>query len=71
MKRIKRFIEIWKAFGLFDKDTWKTLFPPFKGWDVGCGYCAMYGDALKRGKCERYLIMGENARCGTTEEVLK
>lgn len=62
---LKRFVEIGRCFGWLDVDTWKTLFPPFNGWDVGCGYCAMEKDALKRGRCERHEVMRPDSKCGT------
>ena len=60
----RRFVEIGRVFGWTDKDTWKTLFAPFKGWDVGCGYCLKESEALKLGKCERYRVMGKGSKCG-------
>lgn len=62
--RIKRTIEIGKTFGWLDRLTWKTLFPPFRGWDVGCGYCRMEAGALEHGACSRYEQMGTGSYCG-------
>lgn len=68
MKRLTRFVEILGIFGLWDKHTWKTLFPPFRGWDVGCGYCALVGDALKSGRCDRARELRDGGKCGVTEK---
>ena len=72
MKRLhignfKRFMEIGRMFGWFDRDTWKTLFPPFAGWDVGCGYCALEAESQRLGRCERHDKMGEWSKCGTLD----
>ncbi len=64
-----RFVEIWRIFGPWDKLTWMTLFPPYHGWDVGCGYCAMEGDAMKARRCDRAQKFGYQ-KCGTTEREL-
>ena len=63
MKRFLRFIEMGAVFGFLDKLTWRELFPPFPGWDDGCGYCALESNAAKRGHCERGEKMKYN-KCG-------
>lgn len=53
LRRLVRFAEIWRLFGPASPDTWRTLFPPFKGWDVGCGYCRNEKQALGKRYCRR------------------
>ena len=67
MKRIVRFIEIWRIFGPWCKFTWWTLFPPYRGWDVGCTYCELYDDAMKARHCNKAKVHGYE-KCGTTEK---
>ena len=67
VERLVRFREIWSIFGLRDADTWRTLFPPYRGWDVGCYYCACYEDAIKAKRCEHGKLFGWS-KCGTTEK---
>lgn len=66
--KLSRFFEIWDMFGPFHFLTWKTLFPPFKGWDIGCGYCALEDDAIKAKHCKRAEAFGYHGQCGTTEK---
>ena len=68
MNRLVRFFEIWGIFGPWDRLTWKTLFPPFRGWDVGCGYCALEEDALKARRCDRSREFRHAGKCGVTEK---
>ena len=63
ISRLVRFFEIWGIFGPWSTDTWKTFFPPFRGWDVGCGYCRLEKRALRKRHCERAKRMGY-AKCG-------
>jgi hypothetical protein len=67
MKRLVRFFEIWDIFGPWCKYTWMTLFPPYRGWDVGCGYCALEEDAMKARRCDRAKEFGYE-KCGTTKK---
>jgi len=46
-----RFFEVAAILGFLDKDTWRTLFPPFKGWDIGCYYCDLHDRSVERGVC--------------------
>ena len=46
-----RFFEVAGILGFLDKDTWRTLFPPFKGWDIGCYYCDLHDRSVERGAC--------------------
>ena len=66
---VRRFIELGRSigWGWLDRDTWKTLFPPFAGWDVGCGYCALEAESLRLGRCERHEKMGAGSKCGVLE----
>lgn len=68
MKRLVRFFEIWRIFGPWDRLTWMTLFPPFRGWDVGCGYCALCDDALSAHRCDRAREFRYAGKCGVTEK---
>ena len=68
MNRITRFIEIWGIFGPFSRDTWGILFPPYRGWDIGCGYCAMEPDAMKARKCARAKAFKYAGACGVTHK---
>ena len=49
--RLHRVREVFQIFGLH-RLTWLTVWPPFRGWDVGCGYCDNEQEALKTGHCE-------------------
>ena len=66
IQRIKRYIEIAKYFGWFNSISLRHLFPYYRGWDIGCGYCACEQDAMKSGRCERGIEYGWQ-KCGTTE----
>ena len=46
-----RFFEVAAILGFLDEDTWRTLFPPFKGWDIGCYYCDLHDRAVERKAC--------------------
>ena len=67
VERLVRFREIWEIFGPWCKYTWMTLFPPYRGWDVGCGYCALADDAMRDRRCDRAKQFGYK-KCGTTEK---
>lgn len=62
--RLIRITEIWRLFGPFDRDTWKTIFQPFRGWDVGCGYCDLEAEALKQRRCDRARRFHYRGKCG-------
>jgi len=53
LNRLVRFIEFGACLGFLDKDTWRVLFPPFDGWDVGCRYCDLEETSLQHGWCMR------------------
>ena len=67
-KRRSRLLEIQALFGVFSKWPWMTLFPPFKGWDVGCGYCALEQDSIKAHRCDRSVEFGHEGFCGVHEK---
>ena len=54
-----------KLFGWSYKATWRTLFPPFKGWDIGCGYCYLEAESIKRRVCPRGYCH-KYKQCGVT-----
>ena len=60
------FKSIWHSiqmFGLWDRMTLRAIFPPFYGWDIGCGYCAFEGAAKGLRRCPRGRAYGWK-RCG-------
>jgi len=64
LRRLVRFFEVWSIFGPWNKLTWMTLFPPFRGWDIGCGYCRLERLALRKRHCERAKRTWYYAQCG-------
>ena len=62
--RIKRVIELWRCMGWDYRLFKKTLFPPFPGWDIGCGYCYLERRALKAGRCRRSEDVKHKGGCG-------
>lgn len=62
--RIKRAIEVARMFGWRDAWVWRTLFPPYRGWDIGCGYCVHEADALAAGRCVRSEALKHRGGCG-------
>jgi hypothetical protein len=64
VNRFGRFCNTWSIFGPWDRLTWKTLFPPFTGWDVGCGYCALEESAVKARRCDRSRAFRHAGKCG-------
>ena len=67
--RLRRFWEIRSILGFRCPWTWMTLFPPFRGWDVGCLYCAYCEEAMKAGRCERQKEFRYDGKCGVLEKV--
>jgi hypothetical protein len=61
--RIVRIREIADTFGWTHTITLRTIFPPFRGWDVGCIYCAHEAGSIKAGKCARGKQHGYS-KCG-------
>ena len=64
LKRIPRAYEIGKVFSWRDPWTRATLFPPYRGWDVGCGYCKHHRKALRNRRCERAEDFEYSGKCG-------
>ena len=67
MSRLRRFAWVWSVFGPWHRYTWRTLFPRFRGWDVGCGYCALEAEALRSGRCNRAAMFRYKGKCGTVQ----
>jgi len=63
-RRIHRVIEVASLFGWTSRMTWQTIFRPFAGWDIGCGYCQHEARALAARRCARYIATGRKGGCG-------
>lgn len=66
MNRIRRAIELSRFFGPFSSEVWRTLFPPFNGWSIGCVPCIHCQAARLARRCAR----GERLEfkgCGVTK----
>ena len=61
-----RFWRMVKLFGWSYRVTWQTLFPPFKGWEIGCDYCGCQAESIRRGECKRGKAFGW-VGCGVTD----
>lgn len=53
MSRLRRAIELSRFFGLFSREVWRTLFPPFRGWSIGCVPCKNCHAARMAKRCPR------------------
>lgn len=53
MTRLLRALELARLFGPFDRDVWRTLFPPYHGWDIGCRVCKHCPAAKLAKRCAR------------------
>ena len=66
MKRLLRALELARLFGPFDPDVWRTLFPPYHGWDTSCRSCKHCPAANLAKRCARGERLGF-WKCGETE----
>ena len=56
-----------EVFGFWHANTLTAFFPPFYGWDMGCGYCAKEAESIRLRKCARGKAHKWTG-CGTNEE---
>jgi hypothetical protein len=65
-RRLYRAYEVYHCIG-WDWDIVRTVFPPYRGFDIGCEYCAYHEDAMKAGRCELGKEYGWK-KCGRTSK---